>query len=726
MDLLRTIGGLAGAFLVTGTIGWGSFLVAVRLCQGGSSSTRMAAAVVLAGSLLVAGFETLTAVGAFRVDVVVGLGLLGLAALLATPGRQQEARRLLRADLANALVAAGKDDAWVRIAAATTGTLAAARLFRGLAAPPLAYDALTYHLARAATWVQTGAQDRFIAPDAWGYCTFYPAAGDALWAWAMLATHDDLLLAPAGALLWLAAVLGTYAGSRALGAARRAASLAALALGAAPCVLPHLAASYVDLPALAWLLNGFALAAVHARSGRRAPAVLAAASLSLAAATRSSALPWLVLGLATIAVVEARRQSPAGERARTIAACLAAALLAAPTYLGTWADTGSPFYPLAVRILDIPVFPGNDEFLWVHSGAAFGLERLPPLQIAAALFVPDPTAESPHLNLGPVAPLLLLLGTLGAARLLRRGPRAPAALALAIAAAVASGTFLWEGSAGFLAVPFWLDKVGRFLMPGLALALVLGAVVSSPLANAVRIAAIATGLWLSFPQGWSAPDTAATARIAAVLVPALLVGLASARALAGHGRPCLAGGFAILVLLAAMSAVPMFRADARYPTWAAASRGDAFDLHPANRRSLEAWPIWEALDGLEGTRIALAAGFDGVGHNWYTYPLFGSRLQNRVTYVPVTSDGQVLDYARGDLVQALADRNTWLARLAAEDIEVLVTLWPDPPETAWADALPDVFKPWGSTPGGRSFRVDQEALGRMRPEPANLDRLPGT
>ena len=155
----------------------------------------------------------------------------------------------------------------------------------------------------------------------------------------------------------------------------------------------------------------------------------------------------------------------------------------------------------------------------------------------------------------------------------------------------------------------------------------------------------------------------------------------------------------------------LFRS-ARYPTWQAAADGEAYDLHPANRLALSAWPVWQALDGESPVRIALAAGFDGVGHNWYTYPLFGSRLQNDVEYVPVTRDGRVMDYAAPDALAPRLDRSAWLHRLAERHIEVLVLLLPPPPEAAWVEQLPDVFAPLGSSPGAQAFRLDAAALAR--------------
>jgi hypothetical protein len=114
-------------------------------------------------------------------------------------------------------------------------------------------------------------------------------------------------------------------------------------------------------------------------------------------------------------------------------------------------------------------------------------------------------------------------------------------------------------------------------------------------------------------------------------------------------------------------------------------------MHAVRRAYAGAWPIWRALDGPAPRRIALAAGWDGIGHNVLRYPLLGARLQNRVVYVPITRDGAIIDYERADEVQRHADADAWLARLDAQNIDVVVVLDPPPPEAAWIAERPASF-----------------------------------
>jgi hypothetical protein len=99
-----------------------------------------------------------------------------------------------------------------------------------------------------------------------------------------------------------------------------------------------------------------------------------------------------------------------------------------------------------------------------------------------------------------------------------------------------------------------------------------------------------------------------------------------------------------------------------------------------------------------------------VGHNWLRYPLLGSRLQNRVVYVPVTRDGSIIDYRNKEALRTRADFNSWVNRLAAAKVDYLAILWPDPLEGAWAQARPDLFSlvAVGSGGLGRLYRFQPE------------------
>jgi hypothetical protein len=134
------------------------------------------------------------------------------------------------------------------------------------------------------------------------------------------------------------------------------------------------------------------------------------------------------------------------------------------------------------------------------------------------------------------------------------------------------------------------------------------------------------------------------------------------------------------------------RARHRHDLYAAlGTRPPVFIMHVVTPRYSSAAPIWRALDDGPPHRIAVTAGWNGIGDNVLRYPLLGARLQNQVRYVPITRDGSIIDYERADAVRARADPDAWLAGLRAAAIDVVVTLDPQPIEAEWIAARPDLF-----------------------------------
>jgi hypothetical protein len=132
-------------------------------------------------------------------------------------------------------------------------------------------------------------------------------------------------------------------------------------------------------------------------------------------------------------------------------------------------------------------------------------------------------------------------------------------------------------------------------------------------------------------------------------------------------------------------------------------------MHSVNPIYASAWTIWRDLDDGASHRLAVLAGWDGVGPTWYQSPLLGSRLQNRVFYVPPTRDGAVVDYRSMEAVAERASFVDWLGRLVAEEIDHVVSLAPrNTIEDYWMRQAPQVFVPESGDPGGAhvAYRVE--------------------
>jgi hypothetical protein len=264
-----------------------------------------------------------------------------------------------------------------------------------------------------------------------------------------------------------------------------------------------------------------------------------------------------------------------------------------------------------------------------------------------------------------------------------------------------------------------VTTAGRYLTPALAALAVVAARWGGRGGGWLWGLAVAAGLWLARPVAW-APSEPGALGLAALALAAMAGAVAAA--VAAHRRGWLSAGVtvaaAVVVLALGCAALGSLRAAHRYELWEAAADREVrtFHMHPLHAVYTAAWPIWRELDsgagGGEGHRLAVTAGWDGLGHNWYQYPLLGSRLQNRVVHVPVTADGGIADYREPAEVARRASFEAWLGRLVESEVDHLVSLAPRTTvEELWMGRMPEIFAPAATDPQGLhiAYRFDREA-----------------
>lgn len=704
-DVLLTAQGVLFGLVLLAGLGVSSaalvraFLAHVRL------SVRFCGFLLVAAWVATAAFHLLAAAGLFRVWAGLALAAAGLAASLRWLRAEPSRADGLHADVqafGAALVACWRS---VPLLSSLTACLVLARLLRGLVAPPLAWDMLTYHLVKVARWIRTGGLAPELAPDRWDGYEYLPYGGDALWAWAMLPFHSDAPLAAASVLVWLAALVSAFALARELGASVRSAAIGALALLLNPASASFVTSGYVENTSLFYFLAG-SLFAVRVLKGVEQPAeaVLAAGAFALGAGVKSSGFPVLVLGLGVlvVATVLRRRTRSSG----TVLAFTAFVVLAGIVpYVRAFAARGSPLYPLPLSVAGRTFAAGHAMTQEAVAGtldrkmSAFSAERL-----ARDFLQRRPDRD--YLNPGWGGAILAVLGAAGLAVAARRG--APGIAAFLVAEAALTLAVLFSPEAAALRT-YWILIIGRFMLPALGVCAVLAAASNqAALRTGLALAAL-LGAWQALPHGFSAEDDVAMVRIAGVLVTgAALSGIAASLA-ARRGRPAVGVLAGASVLLVAGTLWGAIRARARPLIWKAAYEGRSYDLHPFTPWG-SAHVLWEALDDGTPRRIAVSAGWFPPGDNWFRYPFFGQRLQNDVVYVPITADGSIVDtrLAGGS---GLLSREAWLRRLIAQKVDVVVLLAPEPPEAAWVRTLPALFPPIAASRDGanRAFGFDPVA-----------------
>ncbi len=697
VDVLTGAAALAG--LAMGAAFW--LRASASLVSSESRYERWLDRGLILGWLAVGFFYLLAGLGAFRlwtaVVVILGSGLLARAASRdAEPIATHPVRSLEPLNLR---------DPWLW-ASIPMLTVAAVRLVKGMAAPPMSWDAMTMHLPKPAFWIQSASLALPDFPDAWSYYRWFPAAGEVLFAWAMLPFRGDLLLGPLGALVWLAVIFAAARLARQLGASTRTSWLAGLALAGLPSVLVFMTASYVDNLVLLFVLLAVTHASVFAKTGLARNAVLSLGAAGLAIGAKTSALAMLAPVVATLAVLVWRRRSRLRFSAWVLMA--AAPVLPCVGYLHTWIHKGSPLYPFRAPLLSLPYHQGLADLFagrQLLTGSNDGLLG----QVFHQLFWSPPFGQG-HMNFGLGGALMGATALVGIALAIRRGGRLRL-LWLTMAAAVVSTPLVFT-EANRALWTIWVLVLGRHLLPAFAPLLLWSALVPGSLGRMALAASILLGSVHLLPLGWSPAMTAPALQIAAVL--AVLVGtvIALRRLAPTTLGPRLRSSFLIVLTVASLALWTGIRAGARYEIYRETAGGRAFDAHPIHPTFATGASLWPLLDTARGHTLAVTVGKDPVGHNQFFYPLLGSRLQNRLVYVPVSDGDDSLEPAER---YARADPTRWLADLDREAPDLVVGLWQVTPERRWLGQRPDEFKVVAFTSLGAPW------VGRRRDGPPLLD-----
>ena len=221
--------------------------------------------------------------------------------------------------------------------------------------PALGIDSLVFHLPESLAWVHNGHPGSIEALFPGFPIGNYPLASEVMVGWGLAIARSFVpaaLFAPA--MFALLAAAG-WVGLRALGVSRVVTGVAVAVLCAAPTLsVWQLYGAQTDLPAVAWLVAGGALAV----RGRERPglAPFALVAVGLAIGTKSTVLP---LGLVLAAAILYEQRSRARALAAPLAAGTALALLVGGFwYLRNLFQHGSPLWPFVAAPWGDPVPKG--------------------------------------------------------------------------------------------------------------------------------------------------------------------------------------------------------------------------------------------------------------------------------------------------------------------------------------------------------------------------------
>ena len=452
---LRDLEGLALQAALLGLAGYTALRAGCALIP---DSAGILERLVLAGLVGVIGWVTLLQVlgllGVLWLPVVIAsLALLAGTSklLLPAPGRLRWAQSPVP---------------WGVVAAAAGFALLA--LVDVLWAPPFAntsYDTLHYHIVNAAQYLDSGSIRSLPFAQPGDDTGAEPGNGSLLLLAVMLPFHAAGLvdlpnLLCAALLVGFSALL-----ARELGRDGWTGALAGLVVVTTACFFEtQVRSAYDDSLALLGLVAAMACGLRSARTGARAPLLLAGLSLGLAVGAKEAyILPGLVVAAA---VLWAQRASWSWRRALEF--LLAIATLSLAWYVRNWVIIGNPIFPETVRIGSTVLFPGLEG-----SASAFG--QFDPSLLQVLLGRQGVTAtgwlELAVINLGMSLAALIALPVL----VVRSGGTVRLVAVAALGCALAYVVTPFTGSA----VTSQVNGTIRFQLPAIALAVVaIGATMS--------------------------------------------------------------------------------------------------------------------------------------------------------------------------------------------------------------------------------------------------------
>ena len=570
--------------------------------------------------------------------------------------------------------------------------LAAIVAARGIFLPPLAHDSLSYHLAKAAMWIQTGGINELTGPGGWSFYRIFPGGWEALLAVAMLPAHSDAAAAALDVAAWLGLGWAAWEVARALGARGPAAGAAAVFALFLPASFRAAGACYVENAQAFFLLVALLFQLRYRRAGNPAAWAASITALGLAAAVKSFLWPVIAL-MGVLLVVDALRRPrrPGATRLHLFGASLAAVVFL--PWLGwAWVFTGAPLSPFPVKLAGLELGRAGPMIRWYLDRP--GVVPYDPAQESLAFWSVFHLPETAIPQIGITA--LVAVGVTLVTALLRRRAGRVTGLAYAVMIALAAVALFYSPLYATNRLhAYWSFANGRFLHFAFVLLGSVGAAVACRACNP-RLAAlplVLAGLLSvlgSLFSGWTALEIR--------WVPALAVaGLGVAMALVTRRALWIlpAGGVAAVVFGIGMA----MRAQNRWEMWR-----EGLGIHVMKRGWIE--PA-RKVNG--PAVIAVTSGPDQNGDNWMLYPFLGPDWENRLVHVPPYADGRVREFAGPDALLPGASFEAWSAGLEKAGATHVMSFAPDSIELMWMLENPRHFRPLVGGPGwGLFLRVKPE------------------
>lgn len=301
-----TLVGAIATFVGVGLLAASSY-AAVRLCALPGRAERLAACLLVVAGELVLIAELLSLVHGFRL----GWALLALAVwcgAIVTVSARASSYRVVSAGEVSAAARSWAAGLWREIDTSRAAVLALALLtlivvvefVLAVAVTPNGFDALAYHLTRAAYWLQFHSIAQFA--HATERQAAFPINAEVIQAWAMMLARGDRTVQLVQWLAGVGSLLVVFSFTRRLGFSRRDGVMTATVAASIPTVIGEASSAQNDLVFAFFAICVLLFGAIAVRDGSKPAGLLTGLAFGLAVGTKSVALP-MIPAFAVFAVV---------------------------------------------------------------------------------------------------------------------------------------------------------------------------------------------------------------------------------------------------------------------------------------------------------------------------------------------------------------------------------------------------------------------------------------
>ena len=553
--------------------------------------------------------------------------------------------------------------------------------------PLLGWDSLTYHGVKAGMWVQNDGPTTLVSPGGWGqYHRNFFGGGEVFTAWAMLPFHSDVLAGTVDAVQWLLLGLMLYALGQELGVRPRFRLVGVAYVLYIPALWLSVGSGYVEPGLLLMVMSGllFAIRFLSCLDGRFM--LMSLMALGVAGGIKITALPILLVVCLILFGTALFTGSHRIVLVKWIlVSSLACALVVSPWFVRNIQQTGYPLASMPVSIAGITLGKATKTIEWYQNRPGLkSYDFFSEMNALRKMFL-SPFQVSPHLSWLTVLPAFVFLSMV---ILWLRHRKKIAILMIGMVGVVLASFY----HPGFSAVRLlWPHVSGRFLLPVLCPAVVVSFLWCKPHGKGANVYALflLVGTMIHIARcafyGWAPFEKGA---VFVELVVTLMLMLVIRYFIVRDSGQIMLLGTAIVVPLVILPLLNAYRYHTRYK-----AALQSVVLHPV----LPVYKYWipaaQLLDERDvPLKIAVTAGPRQDADNWFMYFFMGRKLQNQLVYIPITKNGNILDFGPDGEMERNGDIIAWLNRVRINHITYVMSFAPRSLELLWMEKNPMLFK----------------------------------